>query len=349
MKPKPRKVGQVRPARRAVVLLAVLIAITLLSLAAYQYSDLMTSEYKAADNAHRGAQAHAYAVSGIQFAAGVLANPDYVNNQLHGNIWNNDLFHEQNWTIDENLGIKGRFTLIAPPDALTNTSGIRFGVVDEGAKININVLMQLDPSGNRLYSALMTLPKMDPGIAAAIVDWVDKDSTPRDGGAEDDYYMGLNPPYHCKNGPLESLEELLLVKGMTWDKLFGRDKNRNGVIDGDESSVAADLDFGWAPYLTVYSRESNSDAYGNPFYNLNDSDIQTLYQNLSDKVDEKFAKFVILVRQYGDATAQAIQQQQQQAAAAAAAANNPSTPSTTTPSTTTPSTTTGGKTTTPST
>src|SRR5262245_22690151 len=138
MRPQPRKPTQGQPIRRAIVLLAVLIAITLLSLAAYQYSDLMTSEYKAADNTHRAAQASAYAKSGVYYAAGILANPDYVNNQLGGNIWSNDVFHHQSWTIDENLGIKGFFTLIAPPDAVFNTSSTRFGVIDEGAKININ-------------------------------------------------------------------------------------------------------------------------------------------------------------------------------------------------------------------
>ena len=43
--------------RRGVVLLAALVVIVLLSLAAYQYSDLMINEYKAATNAHRAAQA----------------------------------------------------------------------------------------------------------------------------------------------------------------------------------------------------------------------------------------------------------------------------------------------------
>src|SRR5437764_13856540 len=80
--------------RRAVVLIAVLIAVTLLALAAYQYSDLMTAEYRAADNAHRAAQARACAESGVLYAAAALANADYVNNQLRSNIWNNDIFRE---------------------------------------------------------------------------------------------------------------------------------------------------------------------------------------------------------------------------------------------------------------
>ena len=56
---------------------------------------------------------------------------------------------------------------------------------------------------------------MTPDVADAIVDWLDMDSSPRPYGAEDDYYTALSPPYHCKNGPLDSLEELLLVRGVT--------------------------------------------------------------------------------------------------------------------------------------
>ena len=48
--------------RRAVVLLAVLIVVVLLSLAAYQYSDMMLSEYKASDAYTRSTQARAAAL-----------------------------------------------------------------------------------------------------------------------------------------------------------------------------------------------------------------------------------------------------------------------------------------------
>ena len=51
----------------------------------------------------------------------------------------------------------------------------------------------------------------------------------RTNGAKESYYSGLTPPYHCKNGPLDSLEEMLLIKGVTPQLLFGNDKNRNGV------------------------------------------------------------------------------------------------------------------------
>ena len=44
-------------------------------------------------------------------------------------------------------------------------------------QININSLMQIDPSGKVLHDALMKLPNMTEDVADAIVDWVDPDDT----------------------------------------------------------------------------------------------------------------------------------------------------------------------------
>ncbi len=55
-------------------------------------------------------------------------------------------------------------------------------------------------------------------LAAALVDWIDKDDIPFQTtgfGAEDAYYQRLEKPYHAKNGTLDSLAELALVRGFT--------------------------------------------------------------------------------------------------------------------------------------
>jgi general secretion pathway protein K len=58
-------------------------------------------------------------------------------------------------------------------------------------------------------------------IVDSILDWQDPDNVPRANGAEDEYYQSLPRPYHPKNGAFDSLEELLLVKGVTRDILHG--------------------------------------------------------------------------------------------------------------------------------
>src|SRR6185312_3329208 len=113
---------------------------------------------------------------------------------------------------------------------------------DEGGKLNINSLISLDPTGQLLHDALMQLPNMTEDIADSIVDWVDADDTARAAGAESSVYQSYPNPYKAKNGPLNSLDELLLVQGMTPYLLYGGDTNRNGVQDGAE----VDATRGWA-------------------------------------------------------------------------------------------------------
>src|SRR5207248_10535869 len=105
--------------------------------------------------------------------------------------------------------------------------------------------------------------------------WLDPDDDPRASGAESSYYSGLNPPYKCKNGPLDSLEELLFVSGVTPQLLLGNDRNRNGVLDPDEDDGSGVVDRGWAAYLTVYSRERNVDSTGAPRVYVNGQDLPT--------------------------------------------------------------------------
>ena len=75
--------------RRGVVLIAVLLIVVILALAGYQYGDLMFSEYKSSENAHRNVQARLFAESGIHYTAALLANNDNYVNMLGSNPWNN--------------------------------------------------------------------------------------------------------------------------------------------------------------------------------------------------------------------------------------------------------------------
>lgn len=92
---------------------------------------------------------------------------------------------------------------------------------------------------------------------------------------------------------------MLFVRGVTPDLLFGGDLNRNGIQDPGEVDESGGFSFGWSAYLTVWSREQNRDAQGNVYLNLNDQDLQTLYQSLQPLVGDDLAKFIILYRQNG--------------------------------------------------
>ncbi|MCI0680647.1 MAG: general secretion pathway protein GspK [Gemmataceae bacterium] len=285
--------------RRGIVLLAVLVVIVLLSLAAYQYSDLMVAEYKGVVNAQRTQQARAFADSGIHYAAAVISNADNLA-AINGSIWDNpEIFHKA--FVGEPK--PGGFRIVAPgePDDSLNTT-VRAGVIDESGKINPNALMKLDPKGQVLYDALLKLPNVTDEIAACIVDWLDADSEPRQNGAESDFYSGDAEPYLCKNGPLDSIGELLYVKGITRGVLYGNDLNGNGIQDPDEVSDTEGFSRGLAAYLTVYSREQNTDSKGQALTYVNESDLNLFFEKLAPAIGEDMTKYIIMYRQYGPST-----------------------------------------------
>jgi general secretion pathway protein K len=90
--------------------------------------------------------------------------------------------------------------------------GVLVRITDESGKVNIN-----RASEEILLSLLTTLGYEEQGAQAAvdaIMDWRDHDSVSRPQGGESDYYLGLNPPYLAKNGPLDTVEELFWIRGL---------------------------------------------------------------------------------------------------------------------------------------
>ncbi len=307
------------PARKGYVLYIVLVVVVVLTLVAYQYSDAMASEAAAATRAHELEQAKANAVSGVYVAAAMLTDPSYYTYNLDDDpglfravpVGTANVESDQNtarWQGDVNKRRGGGLvSLINLSDKVGSTDGsypdglLRYGLEDECRKLNVNALILLDPTGAVLYEALMKLPNMTPEVAGAIVDWLDSDPNEYpSGGAEDEFYMGLDPAYHCKNGPINSVEELLLVKGVTPDLLFGADRNRNGVQDPDETA-SGQFSRGWSEYLTCYGREINADAAGIPRLNLNTDDLVLLDEQLMslEGMTREVADYILYYRLSG--------------------------------------------------
>jgi DNA uptake protein ComE-like DNA-binding protein len=150
--------------------------------------------------------------------------------------------------------------------------GIRFGLTDEGSKLNLNAATT---------SMVSRLPGMKTSLTDALLDFLDDDDVPRPEGAEQEYYNALPQPYRIHNGPLSTVEQLLLVRGFTPAVVLGEDANRNFSLDpneddGDEREPPDDADGrlqpGLLPLLTVYSREPNTDRTGRRRFNLNTPD-----------------------------------------------------------------------------
>lgn len=299
--------------RNGSILLIVLVTVAILALSVLSFSSLMLVEEEAARVNTRQIQSKYLVESGAEYTRIFLARPE-AEIVESGGLWDSeDTFRGIPAVADVNSdspGSIGRFTLVSPgmnDDGIPE--GIRYGVLDESSKININTLhyydyydLQRDEEATTARNILMALPDMTEAIADAILDFVDSDNERRENGAESGEYSGMDPPYAAKNGPLDSIDELLLVQGMTPELLFGLDTNRNGVLDeseaalGDVSSTEAESVLGWANYLTLYSKESNLTTEGLQKININGDDLDQLYDDLSSVLNDDWANFIIMIR-----------------------------------------------------
>lgn len=297
---------QVHGNRDGSVLLMVLVIVSLMSLAAYTFSEISLSEMKASAMYGRRIQTRTFSESGIEFVLSALGNRAHISLQ---NLYHNpDLFQNVLVHHSETESGRGRFSIIAPVEQQAAASRVRFGLIDESAKLNLNAVLNHGLDEQQARRMLLGLPGMTHAIADAILDWIDDDDVPRHYGAENEYYTRLPAPYRARNGTLDSLSELLRVRGVTRRLMYGEDANRNGQLDsnendGDLSPPADDadgaLDGGWEAYLSIDSRESNRRSDGTERINLNHHLLTELYDRLAEEFDDDVAKFVTAYRIHG--------------------------------------------------
>ncbi|MEP6701837.1 MAG: type II secretion system minor pseudopilin GspK [Betaproteobacteria bacterium] len=96
-------------------------------------------------------------------------------------------------------------------------------LTDQQGLFNVNTLVAngiVQPDALARYRRLLAILELPASLAAALADWLDADAMPLpDGGAEDEYYMALDPPRRAANRPLVTIDELGLVAGYTPDVL----------------------------------------------------------------------------------------------------------------------------------
>jgi hypothetical protein len=308
-----------RTSRRGFVLLVVTIVVALMTLTAYTFSGTMQVEYEATVMHGRDVQARLMAESAIEYAAIRIAEK-----QKDPTV---DLFHDpsifQGKTLDEAPVPRGqvRFSVVVPNTSETLSQSVRFGLISENSRFNLNRLLEFvddDDEATDPFLALSLIPGMTEEISDAIVDWIDSDSERRPGGAETADYQALAVPYEARNAPMQSIDELLKVQGVTPLLFYGEDANRNGVLDPNEqdgeASMPADngddiLDVGWREYFTVSSRERNTQADGSERINLNQGLMTELYDAVEADFDETAAQFIVAYRLFGNSTASTATQQ----------------------------------------
>jgi len=179
--------------------------------------------------------------------------------------------------------------LTSDADALFEEAKFGIEIIDHSGKVNINRLIfkeagEEDVKFDELQQDILTLllksEELDledeevGDIVNAIKDWIDPDDevTEEGGfGAESTYYLGLNEPHSCRNAPLETLEELLLVKGVTREifseiskslTVYGNKEDKININTADKSLLRAfseDIHDEEADTMIKYREEAEND------------------------------------------------------------------------------------------
>ena len=196
---------------RGIALLMVLWVFMVLTVLVGEFGRTMRDDAVATQNLAEEVQARAIAMAGINTAIykGMRAR-ETNNNDPRQNVAGRKLDQEPMdvWMPD------GK-----PHEGTYGGGKYTVRLFDEGAKIGIN---RADENLlRRVFSNLGIDRKEQDNIVDAILDWRDSDSLRRVHGAEEEYYTKLPEPYRPKNGPLDSVEEMLLIRGISHDLFYG--------------------------------------------------------------------------------------------------------------------------------
>lgn len=171
-----------------------------------------------------------------------------------------------------------------------NDAVMRTTISDEFGKINLNALLVMNEGGTLeenewLIQGLRNFfqlrdPELETDPVDAILDWLDygDNDEERAEGAESSYYEGLEIPYPCKNGPMDSIEELLLIKGITPELYYG---------DPSQAEAAADR--------PEHVQEMESGEGEDAFKILPLSEYLTVHGDWEGKINANTAEYDVLV------------------------------------------------------
>lgn len=135
------------------------------------------------------------------------------------------LYHMNNPVLEDTEPLRTDGTVYAYK---TKTGSYSFSIMDESGKVDLNkapeVLLRA------MFSHFVAEDEDADSIVDSLLDWRDADDLYRLNGAENDYYQSLPNPYEARNADFETIEELILVKGVTAGLLYGGPE-RTGIID----------------------------------------------------------------------------------------------------------------------
>lgn len=183
--------------QQGIALITAMLIVAIVATIATYLSLNQTIWLRQAQNLADLAQAEAASTSGLSAAALLLA------------------LEAQKNTATDHLGEDWAKPL---PTFPVEGGALTIHVADAQARFNLNNLSNDKAPEFQKYSGmfrrLLQSAGLNPDLTDALIDWMDQDDSPRPNGAEDStYYLTLPSPYRAANRPLQTVDELRLVRG----------------------------------------------------------------------------------------------------------------------------------------
>lgn len=195
-----------------IAMIIVMVVIFALGMLAAGFSYSMRVETRLAQQANYDADFEWLGRSGVELARCVLVEQFKSRSAMGTAV---DALN-QKWA-----GGTGGGTNILPEISLEHfefgNATLSIKIVDAERKFNINRAAPATLLPEILNRAMIYMG-VDASEASIIVDsiqdWIDRDDDERISGTESNFYLQQDPPYAAKNGPIDDLTELLLVRGI---------------------------------------------------------------------------------------------------------------------------------------
>lgn len=208
-----------RQARSGIALIIVMLVIVVLAVLAGGFAYSVKVETTLARNASHDYDYEWLGRSGVELARYVVAQQMNVPNEPYDAL-------NQKWAGGP-MGTNDALAAVSLTDVRLGPGTFTVKLTDCERKVNINA------ASPPILAQALKLVGVDvteaSQVSDSILDWIDPDDQPRPNGAESEYYLSLAPPYQAKNGPLDDLTELMLIRGVTPDMFHGTDLSQIDV------------------------------------------------------------------------------------------------------------------------
>lgn len=186
------RIGRMRQGGVAIVLAMGVVALAAMAAAAIMVAQSTWARQSELTADH--VQAQTVVRAGVDWARAVLSDDRRSSNVDHlGEPW----------------------ALRLPPMAIENGKLTGY-IEDQQGRFNLNNLVKdgkINLAQLARFQRLLSMLSLPDALASTLSDWIDADSKLEPGGAEDEYYLALQPSYLAANRPLTDVAELALVRG----------------------------------------------------------------------------------------------------------------------------------------